>query len=129
MTRKVNQNSIEAYLDQSRQEKAEEIKTIILQQLESNGAATNRQLARSTSYKYNQIQKRTSDLMAEGRVNIAGSIKENGRANSVYQFVTWVKSDVKRKSMLQLWRDKFKKEFPLFYEEWNDELNLKYKTQ
>jgi len=45
---------------------------------------TNREIATATGLKYNQVQKRSSELHSDGEFKVIGDKLEGGRANSIY---------------------------------------------
>lgn len=75
---------------------------------------TNREIATATGLKYNQVQKRSSELHSDGEFKIIGEMMEGGHLNSIYiQSKATSKSD--RKLTFPEWA---KKEYPNIWTEY-----------
>lgn len=75
---------------------------------------TNREIATATGLKYNQVQKRSSELYLSGEFKIIGEKIEGGRANSIYiQSKSTSKPD--KKQPLKKWLET---EHPHILHEW-----------
>ena len=114
MERTIPKTSRKAFHAEERKKSAKEHKKMILGFLEGNTARSNRQLAEELSLNYGQVQKRTSDLMKEGRLSIAGTIEEDGYSNSLYQFESWTPKTKTRKTNQQLLLEAVRDVAPIF---------------
>lgn len=129
MQRRINENSLEAIRDEDVQDSIKGNKLIILNYLQNNGVATNRQIAKGTTLSYNQAQKRTSDLLNEGRVTVAGSIIEGERNNSVYSYESMEIKKSPRRSKYSIFKDIVKSQFPNWFDAIEKRVEMEFKNQ
>jgi len=68
---------------------------------------TIRETATATGLKYNQVQKRMSELLADGEIRISGEKMEGGNMNSRFIVVADKKETVKKQGLTDFLKDHY----------------------
>jgi len=96
-------SSLKAFFKPENQEKRKTHKQIILQVMQHGLPLSNRSIARFCSLNYSQVHKRTSELLQENKIVIAGNSTENGQTVSMYKLNKEPHLFVVKKLTLRQW--------------------------
>lgn len=128
-TRKIQETSRKAFNKPQNAETRESHKDIILKFLNKypSDVHTVREIATHTHLGYRPTQKRVSDLYAEGRIKINGTIKEMDNDVSQYQFVSWEIQKQKSLSRHEILKQFLRQNHPQVYLQAKEIVEQQYK--